>query len=98
MPYFTSTILFVNIPSPESLRFVKLLTNINQRDKTSLSTSELVKALEKLERLSLLESIKHPITKEITFTLQPVIKKYILTDPQGFVHTSDTLPTLAIAS
>ncbi|MBG1267258.1 NACHT domain-containing protein [Nostoc sp. WHI] len=82
----------------QSICFVKLLTNINQRDKASLSTSELVKALEKLERLSLLESIKHPITKEITFTLQPVIKKYILTDRQGLVHTSDTLPTLAIAS
>ncbi|WDD36813.1 NACHT domain-containing protein (plasmid) [Nostoc sp. UHCC 0926] len=80
----------------QSISFVKLLTNINQTDKASLSTSELVKALEKLERLSLLESIKHPITKEITFTLQPVIKKYILTDPQGLVHTSDTLPTLAM--
>ncbi|MCW5318222.1 NACHT domain-containing protein [Nostoc sp. KVJ3] len=82
----------------QPISFVKLLTNMNQRDKASLSTSKLVKALEKLERLSLLESIKHPITKEITFTLQPVIKKYILTDPQGFVHTSDALPTLAIAS
>lgn len=82
----------------QSISFVKLLTNINQRYKASLSTSELVKALEKLERLSLLESIKHPITKEITFTLQPVIKKYILTDPQGLVHTSDTSPNLAFAS
>lgn len=82
----------------QSISFIKLLTNVNQRYKASLSTSELVKALEKLERLSLLESIKHPITKEITFTLQPVIKKYILTDPQGLVDSSDTLPTLAIAS
>lgn len=82
----------------QSISFVKLLTNVNQRYKASLSTSELVKTLEKLERLSLLESIKHPITKEITFTLQPVIKKYILTDPQGLVHSSDTLSTLAIAS
>ncbi|WP_392530008.1 NB-ARC domain-containing protein [Nostoc sp. C117] len=82
----------------QSISFVKLLTNINQKHKVSLSTSELVKALEKLERLSLLESIKHPITKEITFTLQPVIKKYILTDPQGLVHTSDALPILANAS
>jgi hypothetical protein len=82
----------------QSISFVKLLTNINQKQKASLSTSELVKALEKLERLSLLESIKHPITKEISFTLQPVIKKYILTDPQGLVHTLDALPTLANAS
>lgn len=82
----------------QSISFFKLLTNINHRHKISLSTSELVKALEKLERLSLLESIKHPITKEITFTLQPVIKKYILTDPQGLVHTSDALPILANAS
>ncbi|NDJ26094.1 NACHT domain-containing protein [Nostoc sp. B(2019)] len=82
----------------QAISFVKLLTNINQKQKASLSTSELVKALEKLERLSLLESIKHPITKEISFTLQPVIKKYILTDPQGLVHTLDALPILANAS
>ncbi|WP_341531450.1 NB-ARC domain-containing protein (plasmid) [Nostoc sp. UHCC 0302] len=82
----------------QSVSFLKLLTNINQKQETFVSTSELVKALEKLERLSLLESIKHPITKEISFTLQPVIKKYILTDPQGLVHTSDAFPTLANAS
>jgi hypothetical protein len=63
-----------------------------------VSTLELIKALENLEKQSLIESNKNPVTKEISFTLQPVIKKYILTDPQGLVRVSDALPNLAVAS
>ncbi|MBW4429712.1 MAG: NACHT domain-containing protein [Nostoc desertorum CM1-VF14] len=78
--------------------FEQLLSDTSQSQETSVSTSEVIKALEQLERQSLIESSKDPVTKEISFTLQPVIKKYITTDPMGLVHTSDTLPTLAIAS
>jgi hypothetical protein len=49
----------------------------------------LITDLEKLERLSLIESGKDNTTKEITFTLQPVVKKYIKTDPAGLVHPSE---------
>jgi hypothetical protein len=78
--------------------FTKLLYDIKQKQKGSVSTLELIKALEKLERQSLVESIKDPITKEISYNLQPVIKKYIEIDPIGVVHTSDTSAKLVIAS
>ncbi|MBD2249447.1 NB-ARC domain-containing protein [Nostoc sp. FACHB-888] len=80
------------------ISFNKLLMDLNQTHKISISTSELITALEGLEKNSLIESSKDPTTKEISFTLQPVIKKYITTDPLGLVHTSDASPTLAIAS
>ncbi|MBW4455622.1 MAG: AAA family ATPase [Nostoc indistinguendum CM1-VF10] len=80
------------------ISFNKLLMELNQTHKISISTSELITALEGLEKNSLIESSKDPTTKEISFTLQPVIKKYITTDPLGLVHTSNASPTLAIAS
>lgn len=82
----------------KSVIFTKILNDLNQKEKVFISTSQLVKALEKLEILSLIESAKDPITKEISFDLQPVIKKYIETDPLGLVHTSDASPTLAFVS
>ncbi|MEA5624554.1 NB-ARC domain-containing protein [Nostoc sp. UHCC 0251] len=78
--------------------FEQLLSDTSQSQETPVSTSEVIKALEQLERQSLIESSKDPVTKEISFTLQPMIKKYITADPMGLVHTSDTLPALAIAS
>jgi len=86
------------IVSNTNISFTKLLSDIRQIQKASVSTLELIKALENLERQSLVESSKDPVTKEISFTLQPVIKKYILTDPQGLVRVSHALPNLAIAS
>nr|AFS17243.1 putative DRNF1 [Nostoc flagelliforme str. Sunitezuoqi] len=78
--------------------FTKLLDDVKQRQKASVSTLELIKAIEKLERQSLVESIKDPITKEISFNLQPLIKKYIEIDPLGLIHTPDISSDLAIAS
>ncbi|MCF2151969.1 NB-ARC domain-containing protein [Desmonostoc muscorum LEGE 12446] len=86
----------VSISQP--LGFTTLLNNLKEKKKIFVSTLELIKALEKLERQSLIESTKDPVTKEISFSLQPVIRKYIMTDPQGLVHVCDTLPTLANAS
>ncbi|WP_143855735.1 hypothetical protein [Nostoc sp. 'Peltigera membranacea cyanobiont' 232] len=71
---------------------------MNNKQKELMSTSDLIRALEVLEKNSLIESNRDSVTKEISFTLQPVIKKYILTDPLGLVHTSDTSSELAIAS
>ncbi|MBD2616556.1 ATP-binding protein [Nostoc punctiforme FACHB-252] len=77
------------VGNQQFISFTKLLSGIKEKSQEGVSTLELIKALEKLERQSLIESIKDPVTKEISFTLQPVIKKYIKTDPQGLVHTSD---------
>jgi NB-ARC domain len=80
------------------ISFSQLLIELKQKHKISISTSELITALEELEKNSLIENIKDPITKEISFTLQPVIKKYIMTDPLGLVHKSETSSTLPFAS
>ncbi|MBE9037019.1 NB-ARC domain-containing protein [aff. Roholtiella sp. LEGE 12411] len=78
--------------------FANLLTGINNKYKASVSTSELIKALEVLGKYSLIESIKDPVTKELNFNLQPIIKKYITTDPQGLLRASNSSSNLAIAS
>ena len=52
---------------------------LNHKRKVSLSISELITALEVLEKHSLIETIKDTIHEEISFTLQPVVKKYIKT-------------------
>ncbi|MBW4557157.1 MAG: NACHT domain-containing protein [Trichormus sp. ATA11-4-KO1] len=71
----------------QSTSFDYLLNEINNN--RSISTSVIIKALEKLERLLLIESIKDENTKEISFTLQPIIRKYVAKDLLGLVHKSD---------
>jgi DNA-binding MarR family transcriptional regulator len=80
------------------IKFVEIINDLNHKHQAFVSTSELISALEKLERQSLIESNKDPVTKEISFTLQPVIKKYIMKDPQGLVRVSHPFPKLANAS
>lgn len=80
------------------IKFVEIINDLNQKHQALVSTSELINALEKLERQSLIETNKDPFTKEISFTLQPVIKKYIIKDPQGLVRISHAFPKLANAS
>lgn len=80
------------------VKFIEIINDLNHKHKVVVSTSELIKALEKLERQSLIESSKDPVTKEIIFTLQPVIKKYIMKDPQGLVGVSNSFSKLANAS
>ncbi|YAF99031.1 MAG: AAA family ATPase (plasmid) [Nodularia sp. CChRGM 3473] len=74
----------------ESVSFAKILMDMNNKQREFISTSELIRALERLEKDSLIESKKDSVTKEISFTLQPVIKKYIVTDPLGLVHNSSS--------
>ncbi|MBC6435870.1 NACHT domain-containing protein [Nostoc sp. HG1] len=78
--------------------FDQLLNDINCEAKSLVSKFELIKALEVLEKNSLIEAIKDPITEEISFNLEPVIKKYIKTDPLGLIHTSNASasPNLAM--
>lgn len=86
------------ILNSQTITFLSILENLKEKNKASFSTSELVKALEKLEMQSLIEGVKDPNTKEISFTLQPVIKKYITTDPLGLVQITDALPILSTIS
>lgn len=82
----------------QDVGFAKLLNDMNREQQTSVSKFELIKALEVLEKHSLIETIKDPITEEISFNLEPVVKKYIKTDPQGWVYTSNASSNLAFAS
>ncbi|MBW4566429.1 MAG: NACHT domain-containing protein [Mojavia pulchra JT2-VF2] len=81
----------------QSVQFTQLLSDPKFKNNVSGSTLEVIRALEQLESMSLIESNKNADTKAITFTLQPVIKKYITTDPLGLVHVADT-STLKFAS
>jgi len=78
--------------------FDQLLNDMNWEAKSLVSKFELIKALEVLEKNSLIEAIKDPITEEISFNLEPVIRKYIKTDPLRLIHTSNTSasPNLAM--
>lgn len=76
----------------------ELLIGLRQKYELSVSTSELITALELLERQSLIETSKDPITKQISFTLQPVIKKYIKKEQMGLLGNSNASSNLAIAS
>lgn len=80
------------------ITFKKLLEDMKNKNNLSVPTLELIKAIEKLEKQSLVETIKDPITKEISFNLQPAIKKYIEIDPIGAVHESNCHPRIAFAS
>ena len=71
--------------------FHQILSHLNQNHPiTESTTSALVTALEELEKQSLIEVNRHSTTKEISFTLRPAIKKYILTDPLGLVRARST--------
>lgn len=86
------------VQGQQPITFNKLLKDMKSKYNL-VTTLELIKAIEKLERQSLVETIEDPLTKEISFNLQPIIKKYIEIDPIGAVHESTSCyPTIAIAS
>ncbi|AUB44400.1 putative ATPase, archaeal AAA+ ATPase superfamily (plasmid) [Nostoc flagelliforme CCNUN1] len=70
-----------------SIPFPKILEDIKKQF-IDVSTSEVIIALEVLEQRSLIEVNKKTIKQEISYSLQPVIKKYILVDPLGLVYKS----------
>jgi len=70
--------------------FNQILRHLNQNQTISVSTSALITALEDLEKDSLININRHQMTKEISFDLQPAIKKYILTDPMKLVRAKST--------
>lgn len=70
--------------------FTELLENLRIHKEVSVSTSEMIAALEGLEAQSLIESSGNSVAKEIGFSLRPAVKKYILTDPLGLVRKNST--------
>ncbi|PSB04949.1 NB-ARC domain-containing protein [Merismopedia glauca] len=70
--------------NPQPLPITKLLNSLKTQI-AGISTSELFEVLEVLEARSLVEVSRDPVTQEATFNLQPVVKKYVLTDP-SLVH------------
>jgi DNA replication protein DnaC len=81
-----------------SINFAQLLKDFTHVHNKNVSVSEIVEALESLENHSLIESIKDPNSKEIRFSLQPVIKKYISNDPLGIIKKFDKLEKISVAS
>ncbi|MDB9371021.1 NB-ARC domain-containing protein [Nodularia spumigena CS-586/05] len=71
----------------ELISITTILNNFKR--KNTISTLDVVKALEILEKMSLIETVKNPVTQEISFTLQPVIKKYVTTDTRNLINDSN---------
>lgn len=71
--------------------FSKIVEDLRERVNSELSISELIMAIESLEQRLLVES-SHTIGKEeVKYGLEPVVRKYILVDPFGFVRTKNPL-------
>jgi hypothetical protein len=76
--------------NPTPISFAQLDSYFRSYQNASASMSKLIEALEKLDRRSLIESSQNATTKEVSFTLSPVVKKYVLTDPLGLLRNSRT--------
>lgn len=61
----------------DSIGFSQLVSELKVEKQLRVSTSEVIEALEALSERSLIERNKSA-TGEVTFTLQPVVKKYML--------------------
>lgn len=70
-----------------SVAFTQLINNIKSKDKITKSTSELIEATGALIKRSLVEKNKS-VDGAIHLTLQPVVKKYVITDPLGLLQVS----------
>lgn len=73
------------------ISYTKLLKDLSLRQEVSDLGLLLMQALEGLEKLSLVESRKNSVAKEVSYDLEPTIKKYILTDPLGLVRKSNAI-------
>lgn len=71
--------------------FSKILEDLRQKVNLNLSVSELITAMECLEQRLLVESSQRLGKEEVKYGLEPVVKKYILVDPFGFVHNKSCL-------
>lgn len=69
--------------------FSKLINDLKERLKLEvMSISKVISALEVLEQRSLIEASKKSSKHELSYGMEPVVKKYILVDPHGLIHKS----------
>ncbi|WP_341531748.1 NB-ARC domain-containing protein (plasmid) [Nostoc sp. UHCC 0302] len=68
------------------ISFYQIVDDLKKRLYLNLSISEIITALDALEQSSLVETNRKTTTQEISYSLEPVIKKYITIDPLGLVH------------
>ncbi|MBW4566055.1 MAG: ATP-binding protein [Mojavia pulchra JT2-VF2] len=81
-----------------TIPFFKLIDDLKERYSLELSISEVITAMDILEQRSLVESSRKSTKQEVSYSLQPVVKKYILVDPLGLVHKRlDRIQTREIA-
>ncbi len=81
--------------SPEPIILTKVLSDLRSLLASSVSTSDLFRALEVLEVRSLIETTSDKDTGEARFSLQPLIKKYLIKAPSGVVRESYPTPRSA---
>lgn len=82
MIYLAHQMSKVSTPIP----FSKLVDDLKEQSSLEVSISELITAIDILECRSLIESSKKSRKQEVSYSLQPVVKKYILVDPLGLVN------------
>ncbi|RCJ40103.1 hypothetical protein A6770_38205 [Nostoc minutum NIES-26] len=81
-----------------SIPFLKLINDLKERFSLELSISEVITAMDILEQRSLVEGNRKSSKQEVSYSLPPVIKKYILADPLGLVYKRfDRIQTREIA-
>ncbi|RCJ18625.1 hypothetical protein A6770_32770 [Nostoc minutum NIES-26] len=68
------------------IQFSKIVEDLEKRLNLKLSLSEVIMDLEILEQRSLVEANRKFCKQEVSYSLEPVVKKYILADPRGFVR------------
>lgn len=66
--------------------FSNLINGLKKELDLELSICEVITSIEILEQRSLVEVYRKSFSKEVSYSLQPVIKKYILVDPFGLVR------------
>ncbi|RCJ31921.1 hypothetical protein A6769_29315 [Nostoc punctiforme NIES-2108] len=72
--------------------FTKLIDDLKEQLGLHLSIFEIMADIDILEQRSLVERSNDPEKKETKYTLQPVIKKYILIDPLGLIDEKSNKP------
>lgn len=82
MIYLAETLPEDLVPIP----FGKLVEDLRKKADLEISISELLVCLEILEQRSLIEVDRKHLKREASYSLQPVVRKYILVDPCNLIR------------
>ncbi|MBE9035210.1 NB-ARC domain-containing protein [aff. Roholtiella sp. LEGE 12411] len=74
------------LESSPPIQFSKIIDALKKRLGLEVSIAEAIRAIEILEQRSLVETYRKSTNQEVSYNLQPVIRKYILVDPFKLVH------------